>query len=154
MARSTLVATAVDAAGNLAPSPSTPLKLTIVTVGSDYSGNLLDYNNAPIVYQAPASSVSQSITSATTTTLTSPLSITNQNPNATVAGLTVQLNLTHPNLADLSAVLIAPDGKTKVTLFGVGALTGANLAGTTFSDSATASLSTGTAPYVGTFLTS
>ena len=50
-------------------------------------------------------------------------------------------------------MLIAPDGKTKVTLFGVGALTGANLAGTTFSDSATASLSAGSAPYAGTFLT-
>ena len=148
-----LIATAVDAAGNSAPSPSSPLKVTIVTVGSDYSGNLLDYNNAPIVYQAPTSSINQPITSATTTSLSSALSITSQNPSATVDSLTVQLSLTHPNLADLSAVLIGPDGKTKVTLFNAGDLAGANLGSTTFSDSATAGLATGTAPYVGTFLT-
>ena len=151
--KTSVIAEAVDVVGNPAPGPSSEVTVTIVTVGSDYSGNLVDYNNAPIVYQAPASSLNQPITSATTTNLNSALSITSQNPNATVASLTVQLSLTHPNLADLSAVLIAPDGKTKVTLFGAGNLSGANLAGTTFSDAATTSLATGTAPYAGTFLT-
>ena len=151
--KTAVVAEAVDVVGNPAPGPSPEVTVTIVTVGSDYSGNLLDYNNTPIVFQAPASSVNQPITSATTTSLNSALSITSQNPNATVASLTVQLSLMHPNLADLSAVLIAPDGKTVVTLFGVGSLTGANLGGTIFSDSATANLTTGSAPYVGTFLT-
>ena len=56
-----------------------------------------------------------------------------------------------PSLAYLSAVLIAPDGKTKVTLFNVGSLTGANLTGTTFSDAGTTSITSGTAPYTGTF---
>ena len=81
------------------------------------------------------------------------MSITSQNPMATVASLTVQLNLTSPNLKYLSAVLIAPDGKTTVTLFSNGILSGSNLAGTIFSDSATSSLASGTAPYAGTFLT-
>ncbi len=70
----------------------------------------------------------------------------------TVASLTVQVNVTFPNLANLSAVLSGPDG-TQVTLFNAGDLFGTNLVNTTFSDSATTSLSSGRAPYTGTFLT-
>ena len=47
--------------------------------------------------------------------------------------------------------MIGPDGKTQVTLFSAGSLSGANLVGTTFSDSAAASITSGTAPYTGTF---
>ena len=61
------------------------------------------------------------------------------------------LNVTDPSLAYLSAVLVAPDGKTKVTLFNAGSLSGANLTGTTFSDSATTLITGGSAPYTGTF---
>jgi len=93
-----LVAEAIDVVGNTAPGNGPVLTVTIVTVGSDYSGNLDDYNNAPIVYQAPGSSVNQPIPSATTTSLNSALSITSQNPKATVASLTVQLNVAQSNL--------------------------------------------------------
>ena len=39
-----------------------------------------------------------------------------------VAKITVQLDLSHTNLSDLSAVLISPGGTKQVTLFGTGAL--------------------------------
>src|SRR5208337_1632449 len=85
--------------------------------------------------------------------LSSPLTITGQGALATVGSLSLQLNITDPNLANLSAVLIGPDGTTQVTLFNAGNLAGTNLVNTTFSDAATTSLSSSTSPYTGTFLT-
>ena len=66
------------------------------------------------------------------------------------SSLQVQLSILHPNDADLSAMLIAPDG-TQVSLFAVGTLSGADLTNTVFSDSATTKITAGTAPYTGTF---
>ena len=140
-----LIAEAVDVVGNPAPGNSPVVTVTEVTVGSDYSGNLSDYNNSAIVYQASGSSINQPIGSATTNSLSSALSITSQNPNATVASLTVQLNITSLNLADLSAMLIGPDGKTTVTLFNAGTLSGTSLASTILSDKAITSLAAGSA---------
>ena len=148
-----LIAEAVDVVGNPAPGNSPVVKVTEVTVGSDYSGNLSDYNSTPIVYPASGSSINQPIGSATTNSLNSALTISSQNPSATVASLTVQLNITSLNLADLSAVLIGPDGKTTVTLFTAGTLAGTSLGSTILSDKATTSLITGSAPYAGTYLT-
>ncbi len=60
-----------------------------------------------------------------------------QGPNGlTLPGVTLQLNITYPNDPDLSAVLIAPDGKTRISLFtnvGNGA-NRANFNGTIFDD--------------------
>ena len=146
----TLVATAVDAAGNQAPSPSTLLTVTIVTVGSDYSGNLLDYSNSPIVYPAPPSSVGKPITG----TISSTLPVSGRGDSLQLAGLTVRLSLTSPNLANLSAVLVSPDGNTQVTLFNAGDLSGTSMVNTTFSSSSSFPLITsGAAPYTGVFYT-
>src|SRR5262249_38141107 len=58
--------------------------------------------------------------------------------------LTVGVNITHPQLSQLSAVLIAPDG-TPVKLFG--SLTGANLTNTVFDALSPTSIVGATAPY-------
>ena len=75
---------------------------------------------------AVTSSVSTSITiPAPPAALSSPLTITGR-AGSTVGNVSVVLNVTDTSLAYLSAVLVAPDGKTKVTLFNAGSLTGAN----------------------------
>lgn len=73
-----------------------------------------------------------------------------------VTGVAVALDLRHTNLADLSITLQWFDdaevaSSPEVTLVGQGTLSGANLTGTVLDDTATASITTGTAPYTGTF---
>jgi len=113
----------------------------------------------PQTFSAPSTSlgpIPDATTSGSTTTpgtLSSTLSVPQPTASGTfpVGKVTVQLSITDPGLSDLSAVLIAPDGTTEVTLFNAGDLSGANLSGTTFDDAATQKLSAGTAPYTGTF---
>lgn len=70
-----------------------------------------------------------------------------------ITDVTVSLSIQHSRDSDLSAYLIAPDG-TQITLFsGVGG-TGSNFTTTTFDDSATTSISSGTAPFTGTYMPS
>jgi subtilisin-like proprotein convertase family protein len=70
------------------------------------------------------------------------------------AGMTVRLNITHPHDADLTAVLIGPDG-TRVTLFsGVPATSSgaqADFRDTVFDDTANTPIQLGSPPFVGRF---
>ncbi|RNM16368.1 hypothetical protein [Nocardioides pocheonensis] len=73
-----------------------------------------------------------------------------------VTGVAVAVDLHHANLADLSITLQWFDdagvaSSPEVTLVGLGTLSGANLAGTVLDDAAATSITTGTAPYTGTF---
>jgi len=107
-------------------------------------------------------------TASTTTTFSYPITVNN---SAAINNLTVTLALYHPNDSNLSIVLQGPDG-SKITLFGVKALSGANLGiqgasntfpgfviGTTFDDNATRNIFDPTAggtngntnPYIGHF---
>ena len=146
-----LVAEDVDVVGNPGPGNSPVVTVTETTVGSDFSGNLLDYKSTPQTFPVPASSVNQAIPSATAGLVSSQVQISGQSDSVTIGSLSVMLNIAHPSDGFLTAYLIGPDGKTQVTLFSLGTLAGANLTGTTFSDAATASLSSGTAPYTGVF---
>jgi subtilisin-like proprotein convertase family protein len=65
-----------------------------------------------------------------------------------VDNLTVGVNISHANVADLTAVLIAPDG-TRVQLFDGGA--GANFTNTIFDDFSATSVVAGAGPYTGIF---
>ncbi len=68
----------------------------------------------------------------------------------TIAHISVSLNIAFTDDADLTAVLVAPDG-TQVPLFaGVGG-TGGNFVNTTFDDSGESSITNGTAPFTGTY---
>lgn len=62
----------------------------------------------------------------------------------------VTVNLTHTWMADLQIWLVAPDGDS-VQLFNRHGGSGDNLVSTVFDDSAAASISTGTAPFTGTW---
>ena len=64
--------------------------------------------------------------------------------------LNVALDVTHPDLSDLSATLIAPDGR-QIQLFATNRLSGANLTGSVFDSEADADLPAGKAPYTGSF---
>jgi len=67
-----------------------------------------------------------------------------------IADVSVTLNINHTRDADLTATLISPSG-TQVKLFtGVGG-SGDNFTNTTFSDQAAVSITSGTAPFTGTF---
>ena len=65
--------------------------------------------------------------------------------------INVMLNVTHTDLRDLSATLVAPDGG-RFPLFRSSTLRGANLAATVFDSESSQSLFSGTAPYTGSFL--
>jgi subtilisin-like proprotein convertase family protein len=64
--------------------------------------------------------------------------------------LNVALDVTHPDLGDLSATLIAPDGR-QIQLFATNRLSGADLNGTVFDSEAEADFPSGKAPYTGSF---
>ncbi|MEO1618838.1 MAG: proprotein convertase P-domain-containing protein, partial [Planctomycetota bacterium] len=69
----------------------------------------------------------------------------------TVADLQVELNLTHTFTADLGIDLVAPDGSTRVNLFNRRGGSGNDLLGTRFDDAADTDISSGVAPFTGTF---
>ena len=105
-------------------------------------------------YFPSTSSTGQVIPAATSSTspgvLDSTLTIPSYDGTFTVAQITVELNAAFSPDSDLTAVLIAPNG-TQVTLFsGVGG-SGANFVNTVLSDSAESSITTGTAPFTGTY---
>ncbi|HUO08924.1 MAG TPA: proprotein convertase P-domain-containing protein [Phycisphaerae bacterium] len=110
----------------------------------------IDSNNNGIYDAGTTTTVSKttsaSIPNNNTTGLTSSLTVSGA--TGTVTNLSVTLNITHPLDSDLTAYLIAPDGNQILLFTG---LTGANFTNTTFSDQATTSITSGTAPYTGTF---
>ena len=79
-------------------------------------------------------SVNQPIPDATASTISSTLPIIGYANTFTLADLAVRLNVSHTNDSNLGAVLIAPDGITKITLFTPGTLAGQNLTNTVFSN--------------------
>jgi subtilisin-like proprotein convertase family protein len=101
----------------------------------------------------PSDSALQPIPAATASApgvLSSTLTVPSFDGTFKVADITVQLNAAFATDSALTAVLIAPDG-TQVQLFsGVGGA-GANFINTTFDDSAENSITSGKAPFTGTF---
>jgi subtilisin-like proprotein convertase family protein len=85
--------------------------------------------------------------SSTTGTTNSTLSVAT---GGAITGLTVQVNLTHTYMGDLDLFLIHPDG-TQVQLFARNGGSGDNLTNTVFSDAAATPISSGSAPFTGTF---
>jgi subtilisin-like proprotein convertase family protein len=69
--------------------------------------------------------------------------------NGTLTDVNVTLNITHTNDADLSVTLISPSGR-RVKLFNNVGGTGDNF-GTTLDDQAATSITSGSAPFTGTF---
>ena len=125
------------------------LQLTDNVAGN--TGTLTNWSLAITPNAVTTATTFSSTTSSAIPGSPSLLTVSGQGSSSTVGNISVSLNLTYPSLGDLSAVLIGPDGTTQVTLFSAGALTGANLVNTVFSVSSTTSLSSGTAPYTGTF---
>lgn len=67
-----------------------------------------------------------------------------------VTDLNVSLDITHPNITDLSATLISPSG-TRIKLFQTLTSNGPGFTGTTFDDSAAVHINNATPPFTGTF---
>ncbi len=90
-------------------------------------------------------------TAAGSGTLDSSLTINSDN-TLQIADLTVSLTIASTSDSSLTAVLVAPDGKTTIPLFsGVGGASGQNFINTVFDDSAATSITAGTAPFTGSF---
>jgi subtilisin-like proprotein convertase family protein len=64
--------------------------------------------------------------------------------------INVKININHPNVSDISAILVAPDG-TQVVLTYANGGDGNNYTNTFFDDRAATSITTGTAPFTGSF---
>jgi subtilisin-like proprotein convertase family protein len=102
----------------------------------------------------PSTSVDQSIPAATTAgsgSLSSALTI-NSGGTLAIQDLTVSLSIASTSDAGLTAELVAPNGTTIPLFSGVGGSSGQNFDNTVFSDSATTSIASGTAPFTGTYL--
>ena len=85
-----------------------------------------------------------------TDSLTVPDYDVNGKPTFTVADVTVSLNITDANDSSLSAVLIAPNGKS-VALFSNVGNNGQNFTSTILDDAALSSIAGGKAPFTGTY---
>jgi subtilisin-like proprotein convertase family protein len=103
----------------------------------------------PRTLPAQADQVNRPIPDATGIPLLSTLTLVDDG-TFRVGDMDVALSITHPSTADLTAVLIAPDG-TRVTLFsGVGGA-GANFTDTILDDQAFDPITTAGAPFTGRF---
>ena len=67
-----------------------------------------------------------------------------------IGDLNVRLSITHPRVADLTIVLIAPGGQ-RIPLVLAGSVSGQNFADTTFDDEAALALAQAPAPFTGSF---
>ena len=102
----------------------------------------------------PSDNMDQTIAAANsagpgTITPTPTLTIPSYDGTFKIADISVELNIAIPNVAGLSAILVAPNG-TEIPLFS-GLASGANLTNTILDDSAESSITAGSAPYSGTF---
>jgi subtilisin family serine protease/subtilisin-like proprotein convertase family protein len=86
-------------------------------------------------------------TIADNSTVTSVINITDA---GVIADLDLQLDITHTFVGDLRAALIAPDG-TRISLFSNIGSSGDNFRNTVFDDEASTPISSGSAPYTGSF---
>jgi len=135
--------------GTNASSTSTPATVTLTITGT---------NDQPVVSDVTVGATTEASLGTTYTsdtdvaisdytTITSTIEITDA---TTIQDLNVQINLTHTFDADLSIYLIAPDG-TRIALSLNNGDGDENYTNTTFDDEASTSITSGSAPFSGTF---
>lgn len=103
----------------------------------DNTTQTLNSTNVPLT-------ISASGTPVVTSTLTAPATL------GTISKVTVRLNITHTWVSDLDITLIAPDG-TRVLLTSDLGGSSDNYTNTVFDDAAASPISSGSAPFTGTF---
>jgi subtilisin-like proprotein convertase family protein len=121
--------------------------------GSDYrfvviktTSSASENTSKPVTFSS--GTLNTPITDVSTTEST--MSVGVDNMFARASSMSVTLNIEHTYDHDLSAYLISPSG-TVVTLFSNADGSGDNFTNTTFSDSATTWITSGSAPFTGTF---
>jgi subtilisin-like proprotein convertase family protein len=87
---------------------------------------------------------------APTSSSGSTVSTSNTAPSGTIVDVEVAIDLTHTFMGDLTIELTSPQGTTVVLSQNRGS-SGANMQGTTFSDSASTPIASGAAPFAGSF---
>jgi RHS repeat-associated protein len=113
------------------------------TPGPGYVGTFVNDDSQVHCYDSAGAPLTIPAVGTVTSTLDVPDSLR-------VTDLSVQLDISHTWDSDLSATLLAPDG-TQIPLFsGVGGI-GANFTGTIFDDAASTPISSGYAPFSGSF---
>jgi subtilisin-like proprotein convertase family protein len=127
---------------------------------ADIYGNGLDTNgNGHFLEAADAVTSTHTMANHVFVSKGRPVAITLARPaimpitvgNITTGELMVEVNLAHPNVGDLSIVLVTPHWDTYYLKWPSTVTGGANLIRTVFADAATDSLANGTAPYRGDF---
>ena len=79
-------------------------------------------------------------------------SVITMTENVLITDMNLTLNISHPWITDVNVKLIAPDGVTEVILFeGLGSPGDQNFTNTTFNDTSSTSISSGSAPFTGVF---
>lgn len=120
---------------------------------SDGNGNTASAT-ASVTVATPSSTQSftndtdVTISSTSRTTISSSINVSGLSGN--LQDVNVRLNVYHTYVSDLTITLVAPDG-TRVILFNRTGSSGDNLLGTTFDSAASVAISSGTAPYTGSF---
>lgn len=112
----------------------------------------LDLNNDGVyqsagTYTPSSGTINLAIPDNNPTGVTSTISVSGA---GTVTKVTVALSITHTYDSDLTATLIGPDG-TSLVLFSAVGSSGQNFTNTVFDDSASTSITAGSAPFTGTF---
>jgi subtilisin-like proprotein convertase family protein len=115
---------------------------------SNYSP-IFKFTTAPIICDSDNSADTPlNIPDNNATGVTSIINITN---NKTINDINVTVNITHPWIGDLTLTLISPNG-TSVILVTSRDDEGDNYTNTVFDDDAIATISSGSAPYTGSFI--
>lgn len=87
---------------------------------------------------------------STGTGISAPLGVTQMGTAVASSGIAVQVNITHAFDQDLYIYLVAPNGAVLQLAAAVGG-SGANFTNTIFTDTATSSITTGSAPFTGMY---
>lgn len=147
------------------PSCTTPLTVTITTpptVVANNSTPSCEGQDFTVSTQASGGTVNNSYSGNNSTSSAIPdgslvgtSSAVNLNANGNVSPntvVTVTLNITHPFLADVDVYLVGPNGCGTLELTTDNGGVGANYTNTILSTNATTPVTSGTAPFTGTFL--
>ena len=147
----------VDSGGSLYTSSSPP-PVTLIGGGGTGASATATVDASGVVSGITIVSGGNGYTSAPTVTIgpsgpiVSSIAINSQPADAVVNSLTVTVNIQETFDPDLTLTLIAPDGTRVLLAANVGAgLIPQNFNGTTFDDTASRSITSGSAPFIGSY---
>ena len=118
---------------------------------ADSIGNIVD--NITLPFSSKSDTSSQAIPDNSCVGITRTITIAGAVPSISGSNVNLRLNISHPQVGDLSIFLTSPDGKTLcIVNTNDNHISGANMTNTIIREVESGPLSTGVAPYTGAFL--